>query len=171
VIKDNSLSAWNPNVLRKIWAKLMERVESGTSDGLWVLDATRFSRKPIEGERLIEVAANGAKVWSYTGEYDLTSADGRAAFRSAMTRAAEESDRNSERVKRGKLRRARKGRTHGGVRGYAMPGVGPKPAGWEQGDPRPEESAERVEAEREIVRDAYRWLLGGGSPWFNWRVS
>jgi hypothetical protein len=78
-----------------------------------------------------------------------------------MTRAAEESDRNSERSQRGKLRRAKKGRIHGGIRGWAMPGVGPKPAGWEQGDPPPAESAERVEAEREIVREAYRRLLGG----------
>jgi hypothetical protein len=37
-----------------------------------------------------------------------------------------------------------------------MPGLAPEP-----GDFRPAESAERVEAEREIVRDAYRRLLAG----------
>jgi len=119
--------AWNPKVIRKNWITLMERLETGASDGVvWVLDATWFSRKPIEGERLIEAAASGARVWSYSSEYDLTTADGRSAFRNAMNRAAEESDRNSERIRRGKLRRARKGRVHGGVRGYAMPGFGPK---------------------------------------------
>jgi DNA invertase Pin-like site-specific DNA recombinase len=111
VFTDPSLSAWNPRVVRKNWLRLMERLETDASDGVWVLDATRFSRKPIEGERLIEVAANGAKVWSYSSEYDLTTADGRAAFRAAMTRAAEESDRNSERIRRGKLRRACDGRS------------------------------------------------------------
>ncbi len=161
VFTDPSMSAWKPRVIRKNWIKLMERLETGASDGVWVLDATRFSRKPIEGERLIEAAAGGAKVWSYSSEYDLTSADGRAAFRAAMTRAAEESDRNSERVRRGKLRRVRKGRIHGGVRGYAMPGFGPKPEGWDPDEVRLPESQERVEAEREIVRDAYRRLLAG----------
>jgi hypothetical protein len=78
-----------------------------------------------------------------------------------MTRAAEESDRNSERIRRGKLRRARKGRVHGGIRGYAMPGFGPKPEGWDPDEMRLPEAAERVEAEREIVRDAYRRLLAG----------
>jgi site-specific DNA recombinase len=161
VFRDPSMSAWNPKVIRRKWVRLMERLESGASDGVWVLDATRFSRKPIEGERLIEVAANGAKVWSYSSEYDLTTADGRSAFRNAMNRAAEESDRNSERIQRGKLRRARKGRVHGGIRGYAMPGFGPKPDGWDPDEVRLPESAERIEAEREIVRDAYRRLLAG----------
>jgi site-specific DNA recombinase len=41
VFKDPSLSAWNPRVVRDDWIKLMERVESRVSDGVWVLDATR----------------------------------------------------------------------------------------------------------------------------------
>jgi hypothetical protein len=75
VFKDQSLSAWNPRVVRADWEKLMARLESGASDGVWVLDVTRFSRKPIEGERLIQAAVNGARVWSYSDEYD-----GRRAF-------------------------------------------------------------------------------------------
>jgi site-specific DNA recombinase len=63
IFRDNSRSAWNPKVIRKNWNLMMERVESGTCDGVWVLDAMRFSRKPSEGERLIEAAANGVKVW------------------------------------------------------------------------------------------------------------
>lgn len=42
-----------------------------------------------------------------------------------------------------------------------MPGFGPKPDGWDPDEVRLPESAERVEAEREIVRDAYRRLLAG----------
>ena len=34
-------------------------------------DVTRFSRKIIEGERLVEAAERGMRVWSLTGEYDL----------------------------------------------------------------------------------------------------
>ena len=82
---------------------------------------TRFSRKPIEGERLIEAAARGARVWSYPGEYDLTTADGRAAFRDAVNKAAAESDKPSERAKWGKHRRAEGARPWRG-RGYAIVG-------------------------------------------------
>ena len=38
-------------------------------------EVTRFSRKIIEGERLVEAAERGMRVWSLTGEYDLATAD------------------------------------------------------------------------------------------------
>ncbi|MCW6009829.1 recombinase family protein [Micromonospora sp. CPCC 205371] len=161
VFKDPSLSAWKPNVVRPDWEQMMRRVESGDSDGVIVYDVTRFSRKIIEGERLVEAAANGARVWSLAGEYDLTTADGRRHFREAMVAAAGESDKISERVKRGKVRRARKGKVSGGARGYGLPGYEPKPEGWEKGDPLNPVPAEVVEAERAIVRECYRRLLAG----------
>jgi DNA invertase Pin-like site-specific DNA recombinase len=161
VFKDPSLSAWNPKVVRPQWEQMMRRVESGLSDGVWVYDVSRFSRKVMEGERLVEAAASGARVWSLAGEYDLTTADGRRHFREAMVSAAGESDKISERVKRGKIRRARKGKVHGGGRSYAMPGFLPKPEGWEPGDPRERVADEVVEAERAVVRECYRRLLAG----------
>jgi site-specific DNA recombinase len=159
--RDDSLSAWNPKVRRLKWEQMMRRLETGESDGVWVYDLTRFSRKPIEGERLIEAAQRGARVLSRSMEYDLTTADGRSAFRDAMNKAATESDKISERVKRGKKRRARKGHHAGGQRGYGMPGLEAKPKGWQKGDPRVSVPAERVEAEREVIREGYRRLLGG----------
>ncbi|OLB82025.1 MAG: hypothetical protein AUI14_01360 [Actinobacteria bacterium 13_2_20CM_2_71_6] len=161
VFKDNSLSAWKPNVVRKDWEALMRRLESGISDGVIVYDLTRFSRKVIEGERLVELAAQGARVWSLSGEYDLTTADGRRHFREAMVAAAGESDKISERVRRGKLRKARRGKPSGGGRGFGMPGWAPVPAGWEPGDARVKAPDEQVDAEREIVRECYRRLLAG----------
>ncbi len=104
--RDPSLSAWNPRVVRPDWDKLMRRLESGESDGVAVFDMTRFSRKIREGERLVELAAGGARVWSHAGEYDLTTADGRRHFREAMVAAVAESDKISERVTRGKARKA-----------------------------------------------------------------
>src|SRR3954452_3483927 len=59
VFKDNSLSAWNPKVVRPQWEALMARLEAGLSDGVMVYDLTRFSRKILEGERLVELASNG----------------------------------------------------------------------------------------------------------------
>jgi site-specific DNA recombinase len=162
VHKDNSLSAWNPKVVRKQWETLMRRLESGACDGVIVYDLSRFSRKVIEGERLVELAAKGLRVWAWSGEYDLTTADGRRHFREAMVAAAGESDKISERVRRGKLRKARRGKPAGGTRGYASPGWLPTPPGWEPGDPRESVSAEQLAAERKIVRECYEHLLAGG---------
>ena len=67
VFKDNSLSAWNPKVVRPQWDALMARLEAGLSDGVMVYDLTRFSRKILEGERLVELAANGVRVWALAG--------------------------------------------------------------------------------------------------------
>jgi len=163
VFKDNSLSAWKPNVVRKDWEALMGRLESGACDGVIVYDLTRFSRKIREGERLVELAAKGIRVWSLAGEYDLATADGRRHFREAMVAAAGESDKISERVRRGKLRKARRGKPSGGARGYAMPGWAATPAGWEPGDGRERVPVEQVAAEREVVRECYRRLLAGES--------
>ncbi|HEX3781301.1 MAG TPA: recombinase family protein [Pseudonocardiaceae bacterium] len=163
VFKDNSLSAWKPSVVRPEWDRLMDRLETRQSHGVMVLDLTRFSRKVMEGERLIDMAAKGLVVWSLSGSYDLTTADGRRHFREAMVAAAGESDKISERVKRGMERRAKKGRDHGGARGWAMTGLVPVPADWEPGDPRERVSAEQVDAEREVVRECYRRLLAGES--------
>ncbi len=163
MFKDNSLSAWNPKVVRPEWNQLMARLETGASDGVMVYDLTRFSRKIGEGERLVELDARGLRVWALAGEYDLTTADGRRHFREAMVAAAGESDKISERVKRGKVRRARKGRHHGGGRPYAMPGNEPAPPGWEIGDPRERTPDDRVAAERAVVVDCYERLFGGES--------
>src|SRR4051795_4929709 len=42
VFKDEWLSGWNPKVVREEWNRLMERLESGGSDGVMVYDLTRF---------------------------------------------------------------------------------------------------------------------------------
>jgi site-specific DNA recombinase len=161
VHRDNSLSAWSPKVVRPQWEALMRRLESGACDGVIVYDLTRFSRKVLEGERLVDLAAGGVRVWSLSGEYDLTTADGRRHFREAMVAAAGESDKTSERTRRGKLRRARRGKGNGGPRSYAMPGFVAAPDGWEPGDPRERVPDEQVAAEREIVRECYRRLFAG----------
>lgn len=161
VFKDNSKSAWNPKVVRKDWEALMSRLESGGSDGVWVLDVTRFSRKMMEGERLIELAARGIQVWSRSVEYDLMTADGRKHFRDAMVRAAGESDTISERTRDGKRRRASRGRSLGGRRGYGKPGWLPVGPDWERGDPREPIPAEQVEFERGIIREGYDRIFAG----------
>jgi DNA invertase Pin-like site-specific DNA recombinase len=159
---DHALSGWSPKVRRPEWEALMERLESGKSDGVMVYDLTRFTRKPIEGERLIAVAERGLIVSSLENTYNLADPDSRAHFRTDMTQAAKESDKNSQRTTRGKAKKARRGRSNAGPRGYAMEGPEPRPEGWEQGDPRPPMVAlEIVNAERAIVQEAARRHLGG----------
>jgi DNA invertase Pin-like site-specific DNA recombinase len=106
---DPGKSAWNPRVRRPAWDYLMKRLESGATDGVVVFDLARFSRKPTDGERLIAAADNGLMVLDSEGEYDLTSASGKKAFRDQLSAAAYESDRLSTRVKRGKKFKATRG--------------------------------------------------------------
>src|SRR5439155_15596977 len=69
VLADPGRSAWDPRVKRPDWDTLMERVESGVSNGVRVFDLSRFSRRPIEGERLIEVAERGR--WVLDSEHEF----------------------------------------------------------------------------------------------------
>lgn len=115
---DPGRSAWNPRVKRKKWANLMERLETGATGGAVVFDLARFSRRPIEGERLIMAAENGLVVLDSEGEYDLTSASGKKNFRDQLAAAAYESDRLSTRVKRGKRIKAVKGETNNSRRAF-----------------------------------------------------
>lgn len=161
VHKDHALSAWNPKVKRKNWEALMTRLESGQAQGVWVYDLSRFTRKPLEGERLIALADRGVIVLSAENTYNLLDADSKAHFRNDMTAAARESDKISQRVSRGKRKRALSGRSNAAWRPYALPGYAAKPAGWRTGDPREQAPAELVAAERDVVREAARRLLAG----------
>lgn len=162
VWKDPAKSAWNPNVVRKDFEKMMARLEAGESDGFWVYDLTRFSRKPIEGERVIAMAERGLIILSNDGEYDLMTADGIKHFRDDLNDAAHESNKISKRTRRGKKKKAMvRGRSNASTRGYGCPGYAPPPPGWAKGDPRPTVPPEQVEAEREELRKAAKWLLAG----------
>ncbi len=110
---DDGKSAWNPKVRRPGWDTIMDRLESGASGGVIVFDMERFSRKPKEGERLIDAAERGLVVLDSDGEFDLTTASGKKAFRDAMNAAAYYSDRLSDRVKRGKKLKALAGEPNG----------------------------------------------------------
>jgi DNA invertase Pin-like site-specific DNA recombinase len=122
---DSGRSAWNPRVKRPDWERLMSRLEAGATGGVVVFDMARFSRRPIEGERLILAAERGLVVLDSEGEYDLTTANGRKTFRDQLNAAAYESDRLSTRVKRGKRVKATRGEPNHSWRpfGFEQDGV------------------------------------------------
>lgn len=144
---DSGKSAWNPRVRRPGWQRLMERLENGQTGGVVVWDLSRFSRQPIEGERLIIAAEHGLVVVDSEGEYDLTSATGKKAFRDQMSAAAYYSDRLKAAVKRGKRKKAARGE----------PNVSSRPFGFEPNGVTVRES------EAEILRDLAARLLAGDS--------
>ena len=120
VHSDPGRSAWNPKVRRPGWDRLMARIESGETDGVVVFDLARFTRRPMEGERLIAAAERGLTVLDSEHEFDLTSPDGKAQFRDHMKMAAYESDRGSRRTARGKRLRAQRGQPNGSHRAFGF---------------------------------------------------
>lgn len=94
----------------------MDRLERDVSGGVIVFGLERFSRQPKDGERLIELAANGLVVLDSESEYDLRTANGKKAFRDAMNAAAYHSDRLSTRSARGKKLKAMAGEPNGRAR-------------------------------------------------------
>ncbi len=109
VLVDPGRSAWDPTVQRPAWDELMDRLERGVSGGFIVFDLERFTRQPKDGERMIELAARGLGVLDSESEYDLTTPNGKKAFRDAINAAAYYSDRLSTRARRGKRLKAMSG--------------------------------------------------------------
>jgi site-specific DNA recombinase len=150
VLVDDGKSAWNPRTVRGDWDRLMARLEAGASAGVIVFDLERFSRQPVEGERLIAAAERGLLVLDSDAEFDLTSASGKKSFRDAMAAAAYYSDRLSDRVKRGKRAKAVAGQVDAA-------GWQDRPFGWE-----PDGITQRP-AEVAILREAAARFLKGES--------
>lgn len=154
VFKDPDRSAWQKNSVRPDFNECMARLAAGESDGVWVPDITRFSRKPEEGHHLIAAADRGQRLYSSSQARDLTRADDRKWFRDRLADAENESMRLSERVSRGKrLKATRRGQPNTSIRSFGS-------AGWKFDGSGPE-SDEVVSAEREAVRHVARMVLSG----------
>ena len=145
VLVDPGRSAWDPTVRRPAWDELMDRLERGVSGGFIVFDLERFTRQPKDGERMIELAARGLGVLDSESEYDLTTPNGKKAFRDAINAAAYYSDRLSTRARRGKRLKAMSGE----------PNTTTRPFGFE------DDFVTVREAEAEIIRELTRRFLAG----------
>jgi DNA invertase Pin-like site-specific DNA recombinase len=120
ILVDLDRSAWNPNVRREAWDELMDRLESGISGGAIMFDLERLTRQPKDGERIIDLADRGLLILDSESEYDLTTPNGKKAFRDAINAAAYYSDRLSTRVQRGLRLKAMAGNPNGSGRRFGF---------------------------------------------------
>ena len=98
----------------------MDRLERGVSGGVIVFDLERFTRQPKDGERMIDLAGIGLLVLDSESEYDLTTPNGKKAFRDGINAAAYYSDRLSTRTSRGRKMKAMTGKPNGSQRPFGF---------------------------------------------------
>lgn len=150
VYVDNDISAsTRSRKNRPAYASMIDHARAGRVQTILAYSLSRVTRRPREGEDLIELAErDGLQIRTVaSGDPDLTRADGRAMFRTLMAWDAAEAERISERVTLQARQRAEHGRNMGGARrlGYSPDG------------------RELVTEEAEAIAWAYVQLLAGAS--------
>ena len=121
VFVDDSLSAWKRRVRRPEWDRMMKMAEHGEIPGILVWEVSRFTRRPMDLEKLIELAENGGMtIDGPGGRYDLTTKEGRRDARTAASQAAFESDSISARCKTTLHRKMTSGKPMGGGRSFGF---------------------------------------------------
>ncbi|WP_221464658.1 recombinase family protein [Actinophytocola algeriensis] len=161
---DDGLSAWKKNVRRPGWAKLLERVASGASDGIVVWHTDRLFRQPRDLEKLIDLADKGFVVVSAHGSRDLADPDDRFILRIEVAHAARSSDDTSRRIKRRFRTFRENGMGHiGGPRRFGWPGrdLTWTPGEGETDDDRPMVPDALVARERRALAEATDAALSG----------
>lgn len=145
---DNDISAWRGK-RRPEYERLKADIEDGRINAVAVYHADRLHRQPRELEDFILLCdRHGIALASVTGDYDLSTGDGRFKARIEGAVAAKESDDKSRRIRRKMLQLAQDGATTGG---------GTRPFGFE---------ADRVtvrESEAAIIRELAGRLIAGES--------
>jgi site-specific DNA recombinase len=170
---DDGLSAWKAGVRRKGFESLLERAQSGVTQGIAVWHVDRLFRQPRDLERLIDLADHGFRVISSHGSRDLSDPDDRFILRIEVAHAARSSEDTSRRIRRRQQRYREEGRPVGGAPGFGFPrrerppagaaraGSGRQPEGGDDEVERPMVAVEQVEAERRALREAVAGLLAG----------
>lgn len=121
LLEDKGTSAWVKGVRRPGWEKLINRLESGASDGAVIFDVERLLRRVEDALMLIKLAERGFVIYDSDSVYDLTSPQGRKAFVDAANAAEYYSDRLSSRVQRGNRFKALAGEgRHGRYRPFGF---------------------------------------------------
>lgn len=150
VFIDNDISASTKSRKpRPAYDQLIEAAETGRVAHIVAYSNSRLTRRPRELEGLVELhQRTGVKIHTVvSGQYDLSTADGRLHARLLGSIDAAEAERTSERVSRAARQAAEAGKWHGG----------PRPFGFE------DDGVTVREAEAEALREGYRQVLAGAS--------
>ncbi|MFC5289912.1 recombinase family protein [Actinokineospora guangxiensis] len=159
---DDGLSAWKRGVRRPDFERLLERVESGESDGCAVWHTDRLFRQPKDLERLIDLAERGFVILSAHGARNLANSDDRFILRIEVAQAAKSSDDTSRRLKRRFQGMRERGRAHtGGRRRVGFSGLEPPGHGTGPNGERLPVSKALIAKERAAIKDAIRGHLAG----------
>lgn len=157
VFCDNDISA-SKNKHRPEYEEMLQWVRDSKLDMLIAYAAARFTRKPRESLDLLDLADEyGIQFATVTGQYDLSTAEGRYRWRDAANRAAQEAEEIAERVRLKHDELRVNGKFHGGQRGYGHTTV-PVIVG-----NKVRYRVELHEEEAELVRAAGKRVLRGGS--------
>jgi site-specific DNA recombinase len=126
VYVDNDLSAYDGKK-RPAYEDLLDDAMAGIIKGIAAWHPDRLTRQPKENEALIDlVEEHGIKLATVlTGQYDLSTADGRMTFRIQGAIARRESEHRAERLLAKFEELAQAGKPHGGERcfGYEKDGL------------------------------------------------
>jgi len=158
IYPDNNRSAWKPSGRREQWNAMIAAGRRGEFDGILAYKLDRFTRNPRDGEDLIDLADNNRRLrldGPGGNRIDLSSGDGRKAFRDAVNSGSYESDKTSERVKDAFDDRVARGLLLGGGRLYGFEVLSRSRDKYRDVTPRQRED------EVEVIREVARRMLAG----------
>ncbi|NQD42481.1 recombinase family protein [Glutamicibacter halophytocola] len=116
---DNNKSAYQKNVHRPNFERLLSDLRAGVIDGMATYDLDRIARQPRDLERLIDIYEDSGRPFSsVTNDIDLSTPDGIFMARMLVNVANKSSKDSSRRIKRKNLERWENGLPHGSRRPY-----------------------------------------------------
>jgi DNA invertase Pin-like site-specific DNA recombinase len=155
---DDNMSAWNPDLTRENWERMLTDVGAGKLRAVVGRYADRLTRQPEQGEALLSACKRGRAELHTTSAGHVTSA---LMLRIELAMAAEESDQKSRRMTDKHRTVAKAGGFHGGRRRFGYTdGMTAKLDDAYVADP---SNTYDGPAEAELIRDAARRALVGES--------
>jgi site-specific DNA recombinase len=153
---DNDISASHfSKKARKNYRRLLEMIEGGEVDGVWIWMEDRLHRQVIELAEFLKLCeqAGVRKIASAGGEFDLSDPDQRMLLYIKAAMAEAEVEKSSKRIRRQRLEAAGRGERHaGGSREFGTVGVG-----------RNVVTEAQARRERELIDEAADRILAGDS--------
>jgi site-specific DNA recombinase len=153
---DNDVSASQfSKKARRDYRRLLEMIEGGEVDGVWIWMEDRLHRQVIELAEFLKICeqAGVTKIASAGGEFDLSDPDQRILLYIKAAMAEAEVGKSSKRIRRQRLEAAERGQRHaGGSREFGTVGIAKNAV-----------SQEQAERERKLIDEAADRILAGDS--------